>query len=254
MSGHSALYSGTVRHRRFRPRPHEFTYRIFQLYLDLAELDQVFRGRWLWSVNRRNLASFQERDYLPGYSGHSLDERARRLVADRGRPRPTGPIRLLTHPRYFGVVFNPVSFYYCFDGADRAPETIIAEVHNTPWNERHCYVLDAPGGADERGGYRFRVTKAFHVSPFLDMDYTYDWRMSQPGSQLSVYMRNERDGAADFDAALSLRRQPLSSGVMARALASHPFMTGKVVAGIYWQALRLWWKGTPLQTHPAKRP
>lgn len=250
MTHHSALYHGTVRHRRFVPRPHAFSYRVFQLYLDLAELDEVFRGRWLWSLNRPNLASFRERDYLPAGDGSRLDERARRLVAERTGTRPEGPIRLLTHPRYYGIVFNPVSFFYCFDAADRAVETVIAEVHNTPWNERHCYVLDAAAARDADGAYRFRVTKAFHVSPFLAMDYTYNWRMTAPGERLAVHMRNERDGAAEFDATLSLHREPLTAATMARALARHPFMTGKVVAAIYWQALRLWWKGTPYQPHP----
>lgn len=246
----SALYHGTVRHRRFRPRPHAFSYQVFQLYLDLAELPTLFRDRWLWSVNRCNLASVQERDYLPGTDGATLEARARNLIEARTGTRPAGPIRLLTHGRYFGLVFNPVSFYYGFDATDTHLETVIAEVHNTPWNERHCYVLDAAAAFDGQHGFHFRVPKAMHVSPFLEMDYVYNWRMTAPGERLSVYMRNERDGAADFDASLSLRRRPLTGANLARALVGHPFMTGKVVGAIYWQALRLWWKGVPVQPHP----
>jgi uncharacterized protein len=248
----SAIYRGRVRHRRFHPRAHAFAYTIFQLYLDLAELDTVFRGRWLWSVNRANIASFHEQDYLPGEPGSTLDSRARNLVETRTGQRPGGPIRLLTHPRYFGFVFNPVSFYYCFDAPGTAIETIIAEVHNTPWDERHCYVLDARAARDDHGSFHFRVEKAFHVSPFLAMDYHYHWRMTPPGEALSVYMRNEREGRADFDAALSLRRVPLSGPHLASALARHPFITGKIITAIYWQALRLWWKGTPVQPHPVQ--
>ncbi len=245
----SALYTGTVRHRRFTPRAHAFRYRVFMLYLDLGELDRVFRGRWLWSTTRPNLARFDRRDHL-GPADRPLDACVRDRVAERTERRPNGPIRLLTHPRYFGLCFNPVSFYYCFDADDTALETIVAEVHNTPWGERHCYVLPITGSAAH---HRFRFRKAFHVSPFLDMDYDYDWRFTPPGERIGVHMRNERDGARDFDASLSLERRPLDGPTMARALASHPFMTGKVVGAIYWQALRLWLKGVPVQPHPDKR-
>lgn len=246
----SAIYRGTIRHRRMRPRPHAFEYRVFQLYLDLGELDRVFAGRWLWSVDRANLASFRRTDYLDCPPTQSLDETARRRVAAHTGERPGGPIRLLAHPRYFGMVFNPVSFFYCFDADDRGVETILAEVHNTPWNERYCYVLPVAEAEHRGGGYRFGLRKAFHVSPFLAMDYAYDWRFSVPGERLTVHMRNERDGELDFDASLSLRRTPLTGPALARTLGRHPFMTGKVVAAIYWQALRLWWKGTPFQPHP----
>ena len=244
----SALYTGRVRHRRFTPRRHAFTYRVFMLYLDLDELDHVFRGRWLWSVERANLVRFDRRDHT-GAPDEPLQTSVRRLVATHTGATPQGPIRLLTHPRYFGFCFNPVSFYYCFDAADRVLETVVAEVHNTPWGERHCYVLPV---ADTQEPHRFRLRKAFHVSPFLAMDYDYDWRLSTPGQRLSVYMRNERDGVPDFDAALELRRRPLDGPNMARALINHPFMTGKVVAAIYWQALRLWLKGAHFHPHPDK--
>jgi hypothetical protein len=245
----SALYTGIVRHRRFVPRPHSFRYRVFMLYLDLGELDRAFRGRWLWSAHRPNLVRFDRRDHV-GPAEEPLDASVRRLVAEHTGFRPDGPIRLLTHPRYFGFCFNPVSFYYCFDADDRRLETIVAEIHNTPWGERHCYVL--PAGEPARH-HRFRFRKAFHVSPFLAMDYDYDWRFTPPGERLAVHMRNERDGERDFDASLSLERRPLDGPNMARALANHPFMTGKVIAAIYWQALRLWLKGTPFHPHPDKR-
>jgi DUF1365 family protein len=239
-----------VRHRRFQPRAHAFRYRVCLLYLDLAQLEQAFAGRWLWSLDRRNVAAFHRADYLPGHDG-DLDAAARSLVAERTGKRPDGPIRLLTHPRYLGYVFNPVSFYYCFDAGDCRVEAIIAEITNTPWGERHTYVLRTDDGDDTH--HRFRFGKDFHVSPFLDMDYDYDWRFGEPGRRLNVHMRNERAGHCEFDATLTLTRQPLDGPALARALVAYPLMTARVTAAIYWQALRLWWRGTPFFSHPRKR-
>ncbi|MBP8912193.1 MAG: DUF1365 domain-containing protein, partial [Phycisphaerae bacterium] len=137
---HSAIYEGTVRHRRFAPVRNEFVYRLFMMYLDLGELDEVFRGHWLWSTRRLNLACLRRKDHL-GDPTISIDEAVRLLVAERTGVRPNGPIRLLTHLRYFGHCFNPVSFFYCYDSNDQRVETIVAEITNTPWHERHCYVL-----------------------------------------------------------------------------------------------------------------
>ncbi len=246
----SALYTGEVRHNRLQPHRHAFRYRLFLLYLDLSELDTVFHKRWLWSVNRLNLASFHESDYLPGLGDGNLEERARGVVSSRLGTRPSGPIRLLTHPRYYGYVFNPVSFYYCFAADSYTLEAVIAEVHNTPWNERHCYVLDAIRGQERTGDYHFRTPKALHVSPFLAMDYIYDWRLSLPGERLELTLRNEHNGRPDFSARLSLERRALAGRHLAHALARHPFMTGKISAAIYWQALRLWWRGIPVKPHP----
>jgi hypothetical protein len=246
----SALYEGTVRHRRFHPRPHAFRYRVCLLYLDLAELDTLFRGRWLWSVDRANVAAFHRTDYL-GPPERPLDAAVRDRVEQDTGIRPAGPIRLLTHPRYFGYVFNPVSFYYCFDASGTRVEAIVAEVTNTPWKERHAYVLpvEEPGARQ----HRFRLAKRMHVSPFLDMDYAYDWRFLEPGRRLAVHMRNERDGRRDFDASLSLARRPLDGRGLARALAAYPLMTAKVTGAIHWEALRLWLKRTPFFVHPRKR-
>ncbi|MDE2138413.1 MAG: DUF1365 family protein [Gammaproteobacteria bacterium] len=134
----SAVYEGWVRHRRHAPHPHAFRYRIAQLYLDLAELDRAFAGRWLWSVGRRNLAEFRRADFL-GPGGLSLDEAVRARVATATGRRPAGPIRLLTHLRYGGYSFNPVTFYYCYGaGAAPGPEAIVAEITNTPGRERHA--------------------------------------------------------------------------------------------------------------------
>jgi uncharacterized protein len=174
----------------------------------------------------------------------------RELVASRGLPRPSGPIRLLTHLRYWAYVQNPVSFYYCFDASGSAVETIVAEVTNTPWHERYAYVVRAaPGGRSHRA----RFDKSFHVSPFMPMDHGYDWNFTTPGERLHVHMTNRRGSERVFDATLALRRAPITGPVLAGCLARHPWMTASVVAGIYWQALRLWLRGAPFHPHPATR-
>jgi DUF1365 family protein len=246
---HSAIFKGQVKHRRMRPVEHAFHYRLFMVYLDLAELDTAFKGRWLWSARRPALARFRREDHL-GDPAVPLDEAVRSLVAESGAARPQGPIRLLTHLRYFGYCFNPVSFYYCFDQADEQVETIVAEVNNTPWGERHCYVLGPGQDAGQFGHHRYHPRKAMHVSPFMEMDVDYDWRFNSPRRRLAVYMQNRRKGDKVFDATLDLHRQEISSAALASALTLYPFMTARVIFAIHWQALKLWIKGAPVHDHP----
>lgn len=248
----SAVYEGHVQHSRRGPRPHRFRYGLYLLYLDLGELEEVFRGRLLWSCERPNLMSFRRRDYLGGERPEvPLDEAVRdRVEAELGF-RPAGPVRLLTQVRSLGYVFNPVSFYYCFGADGRTLEALVAEITNTPWKERHAYVLDARSGAGTR---EWTFDKVFHVSPFFDMDHVYQWRFSEPGERLSVHMQNRARGATVFEAGLELQRHPLSGARLARVLARHPLMSMRVAFAIYWQALRLWLKRTPFFTHPSKRP
>jgi uncharacterized protein len=248
---HSAVYSGWVRHRRHEPQPHEFRYRLFMMYLDLAELPTLFDPFWCWSTRRSALARFHRGDYH-GDAQLTLDAAVRSTVAKETGIAPTGPIRLLTHLRYFGHVFNPVSFYYCFDAAGERVETILAEITNTPWKERHAYVLPVATGKRTGQITRFEFGKTFHVSPFWPMDMRYDWRLSEPEARLQIHMENWREERRAFDATMSLERREVSSASLARALIGHPLMTATVVSGIYWQALRLWLKRTPFFTHPTK--
>jgi DUF1365 family protein len=249
---HSALYTGRLRHRRFAPRPHAFEYRLFMVWLDLAELDQVFRGRWFWSTRRPALAWLRRADYL-GDARLPLDQAVRDLVERESGTRPSGPIRLLTHLRYFGHCFNPVSFYYCYDATGRNVETIVAEITNTPWKERHAYVLPARSSPEQGARLRFRFGKRFHVSPFMPMDIDYDWRFTSPAERLAVHMTNHRGGELVFDATLMLERRNISGASLAGALARFPFVTLRILGAIYWQALRLWAKRVSFHAHPSKR-
>jgi DUF1365 family protein len=245
----SCLYFGSLDHRRHAPRPHAFRYRLFMAYLDLAELDQVFRDRWLWSARRPALAWFKRADYL-GDPARPLDEVVRERVARETGARPAGPVRLLTHLRMFGTCFNPVSFYYCFDARSERVEAVVAEITNTPWNERHVYVLPASASLGAGTTLRYRFAKRFHVSPFMPMELEYDWRFSSPGERLAVHMRNWRAGERIFDATLALERRSITGATLARALAGYPFMTARVLGAIYWQALRLWSLRVPFHAHP----
>jgi DUF1365 family protein len=251
---HSAVYEGTIRHRRFRPVTNRFRYRLFLLYLDLAELPALFDRYRLWSVERCNVATFHRSDHA-GDPAVPLAEAIRSRVQERTGLRPQGPIRLLTHLRYFGYCFNPASFYYCYDRSDAEVETIVVEIHNTPWLERHLYVLEpALNEHPDPRWRRYRFAKAFHVSPFMGMDIDYDWRFRVPGPLLNVHMINYREGKRLFDASLALKRRALDGRSLSRALIHYPFMTLKVTAMIYWQALRLHSKGAPFFVHPSKRP
>ena len=250
----SCLYVGQVRHRRFTPRPHQFDYKLFLMYLDLSEIPTVFQRFWLWSVERSNIASFWRKDHL-GDKNVSLDLSVRDRIEEETGLRPKGPIRLLTHMSYFGYRFNPVSFYYCFDEKDEELLFIVAEVNNTPWGEQYCYVLDSRHNlimhdTESNKYHRYQRAKKFHVSPFMSMDMEYDWRFCTPDDILSVHMENYQQDEKIFDATLKLKKREITSANLAKALIQFPFVTLKIVFAIYYQALRLWLKKIPFVNHP----
>ncbi len=222
------------------------------MYLDLGELDEVFKGKWLWSSDRFNVACFN-RAYHLGDPSVPLHQAVRDIVSERTGRRQEGPIRMLTQLRYFGHNFNPVSFYYCFDKEARHVETIVVEIHNTPWGERFCYVLEEKQNEGSEKDKRFALSKQFHVSPFMDMDIRYTWEFSDPGNSVRVFMSSYEKGERIFEAELSMDRREITGPKLSRMLFKYPFMNIRIIGAIYWQALRLWTKGAPFFIHPAKQ-
>jgi len=235
----SALYFGKVRHRRFAPKAHSFTYHLLFFYLDLAEVDRLFRIPLLFARRGPSLLAFRDKDYLTNVT-EVVD-------AQCGRP-PQGPIRVLTQISYLGFCFNPISIYYCFDRADSRVEFVVAHVTNTPWHESHAYAVECADGAP----MDFEMRKSFHVSPFMPMNQSYRWRLSAPGETLSAHMENHQDGheGAMFDATLILQRAPLTAREVCKGLVKFPLLTLKAYPAIYWQALLLWLKRLKFYPHP----
>lgn len=239
MSTASCIYVGTIHHRRAEPR-RSFTHRIALFYLDLEELPGLLGGRLV--ARRPGALRFRRRDYL-GADGAPLDGAVRRTVQAATGRRPEGPVRLLTQLRSFGHCFNPVSFYYCLEPSGGRVDAVVAEVTNTPWGERHAYVI--PGGSGD-------VSKALHVSPFMAMDHRYTVRAGVPGERLAIQIESLRGGAPAFGAGLALRRCELTRGAAARLAVRYPFANLRVLALIYGHAARLKLAGAPLHRHPAR--
>jgi hypothetical protein len=254
----SALYIGTLRHRRFLPRENFFSYKVAYFYLDLAEIDQLFCVPFLFSQGSA-LLSFRRSDYL-GDPSVSLEESIRSKVFQSLGFRPEGPVRVLTQLRYLGFCFNPVSFYYCYS-KDEALVAIVAEITNTPWNERHAYVMKCE---DHEKIQNFEFQKDFHVSPFFPMQQKYNWSFSRPSSEtrkyddghlLSVHMENfGLEGSQKiFDATMLLKSRKLSFWNLFMTVASFPLLTFKAFVAIYFQALILKLKGMPFYSHPKNK-
>jgi len=246
----SAVYEGVVTHRRHAPRAHAFRYRMAQLLLDLDEIEAVFRHHPLWSANRRNLAEWRRGDYL-GPTEVPLAEAVRERVRSDAGIALSGPIRMLAHPRYAGYVFSPVTFYYCYESDGITLACIVAEITNTPWGERHAYVLATDRALRRGRALAWRFDKQFHVSPFMAMARQYDWRFTPPADDLRVHMKVRDGDACEFDATLALQRRALDRQALGRVLWRYPLMTAQVMGAIHWQAFRLWLKRTPVHDHPA---
>ncbi len=246
-----ALYFGTLRHRRFRPVAHDFEYSVFLAFLDIDRIQETMGRSILSSYNRWNWASFRDSDHF-GDPGVVLRARVERH-AEKSRVHLTagGAIYLLTNLRYLGFNFNPISLFYCCDDAG-VVQAVLAEVNSTFGEQRLYWLHDA----NRYRPHGYRCKKDMHVSPFHAMGLEYDFTLTRPDDRLVAHMatldgRESNDGAL-FDATLTLRREPWTAANLRRALTRHPMMTAKVVAGIHWQALRLYWKGAPVYTHPAR--
>jgi DUF1365 family protein len=240
----SALYEGTLRHNRRGPHAHAFKTSVVMPLLDLAEIEAAFALHPLWSVERSNAVSFRRADFL-GDSDVPLDVAVRALVRERTGTSPTGPIRVLTHVRTWGWLFNPITIYFCMDEDGARVDAVVLDVTNTPWHEHHAYVLAGSGV--------HRFPKELHVSPFFGMDHEYVLRLSEPGDNLAVQLSLLDGEDVVFDASLALRRRAISRAALGRVLWRYPMLTVRVSTGIYVQALRLWAKGAPLFPHPSRR-
>lgn len=245
----SAIYTGTLRHRRHQPREHAFSYRVFMVYLRLDKIDEVLARSRLWGRNALAVARYRREDFLGDPARPLQDEVRRRIHEETGREHH-GPIYLLANLRYFGLQINPIACYYCFGEDGETLEHLVAEVTNTPWGERHSYVLTPEG--NERV-LRQRFAKTFHVSPFNPMAMEYHWRSSRPGERLAIHLENHTRQGREFDATLALRAEPMTARTMRRILWRFPLMTMKVATAIYWQALKLFIKRVPLYPHPGNR-
>lgn len=248
----SAIFNGRVRHLRRTPAKHAFNYPVYMMYLDLAEIDQVFEKRLFWSAHRPAMARFKRGNYL-GETSTSLDQAVRDLVKNEKGARPVGPIRILTNLSCFGFCFNPISLYYCFDKHDNALEYVVAEVSNTPWGERHCYVLENHKKPEVDEKFTAECSKELHVSPFMDMHLDYEWLLTPPTENLVVRIQNKVAQEAFFTATLVLQRTEISTTSLASTLLRFPLMTFRIVLAIHWQALRLFFKRCPIYLHPKKR-
>lgn len=255
----SAIYTGWVSHHRVSGPAHGFRYPLYMLLLDLDELPALARERRLFGLRRRPV-TFAAGDYLGGGAA-PLRDRLRAFVESCGGVWPGGPVRLLTHARVFGYVFNPVSFFYCHDPAG-ALALVVADVTNT-FGERHAYLLDrrcaigdddAAGDVQSRDAGRWRVKKVFHVSPFKSLEGTYTFTLTPPDTAVDARIALTVGEETRFAARLALRRQPLSDAGLARVLAGYPLMTLQVITAIHWEALRLWWKGAHYRERPRYDP
>ena len=245
----NAVATGRVWHLRRTPQRHRFSYGLYFTLFDVDQIDALCTASPWWSRDRFNLVTVRRSDFLRPHR-RSLSDAVRDRVEEDCKVRPSGQVLLLTHLRQWGTCFNPVSFYLCLDGGGEL-EFIVSEIHNTPWGQRHTYVLDA---RDQSGpDYRFRFAKTFHVSPFLPMHLDYDWRFSLTRERIGVHM-SVMDGDSEcFAAGMQLALSPLDRHSMRSMPMRYPFLTLRVLAAIYWQALRLWLRRTPFFGHPDKQ-
>lgn len=275
------FFVGTIRHRRYRPKPHEFTYDMYWSLLDLDKLESTFAQSKLWSLERWNLISFRNKDFhqssdiqeanifetsapetnipetsAPGKNTPETNKTSinKQAILETIRQRTgesfSGQVFMLSHLRYLGFNFNSVCFYFCFENENL--KYIVSEITNTPWGERHSYLHDCNQGQKQGNVYQFEFDKEFHVSPFLTMDMHYQWLFKVVQDELRIHMVVNQKGSGQkfFDATFTADFVPFSKSSMRKLVLTRPLQPLKMVAAIYWQAFKLWLKKIPFVAHP----
>ena len=248
----SGIYTGAVRHRRFSPKTHEFNYQLFMVYFNTQKIDEIYKQSPFWSSNWWSPARFKRSDFHITQGDDkstprlTLDLSVRETVKQKSGVELRGPIRALGNWRYWGYNMNPITTYYCFNEADTQLVALLIEVHNTPWNERMSYVITELDGKSKQ---QFSFSKAMHVSPFNPLDMTYQWQSTTPQKTLALHIENWKEQQLVTDATLTLHHNPISTHSLNSVLIQFPLMTVKVIAAIYWQACKLWFKRVPVFNH-----
>jgi uncharacterized protein len=247
MTAGSALYVGSVAHRRMRPRAHHLRYGAFWMLLDLDAIDALDRRLRLFSRGRFNAMSFYDADHGEQTS-EPLRAQVERYLASAGIALDGGAIELLCMPRIFGYGFNPLSIYFCYR-ADGTLAALLYEVRNT-FGEQHSYLIPVP--EVDNAVVHQSCDKCFYVSPFMDMDMRYDFRVQLPGDKLSVVVSAGDAQGTTIVASLIGKRADLTDATLLGLLIRMPFLTLKVIGAIHWHALRMWLKGFVLKPRPPK--